>query len=169
MLHFSMKVEVDDASLLGLHVRIEIRGSLKKIGVGVKILSMFYLFTFSFNVLYVVWFLLSSPFFPLFFSSKNLNTFRISSSTVSSPTTDWDNWGSGSTDTGKERESSSRHQKRSSKKKSSSSGGSSSSKGAKESLLIDFAEEKGNASGDWKDSKWGKETTEEDPWDILNK
>ncbi|XP_034232196.1 ADP-ribosylation factor GTPase-activating protein 1 isoform X2 [Thrips palmi] len=94
---------------------------------------------------------------------------QISSSTVSSPTTEWDNWGSGGADTGKERESSSRHQKRSSKKKSSSSGGSSSSKGAKESLLIDFAEEKGSASGDWKDSKWGKETTEEDPWDILNK
>ncbi|XP_026292239.1 ADP-ribosylation factor GTPase-activating protein 1 isoform X2 [Frankliniella occidentalis] len=87
-----------------------------------------------------------------------------SSVSPSSPVSEWDNWGSGNNETVKERESSGRHHKRSSKKKSSSSSGASSSKGAKQSLLIDFAEEKNSASGDW-----GKEGTEEDPWDILNK
>ncbi|KAK3924709.1 ADP-ribosylation factor GTPase-activating protein 1 [Frankliniella fusca] len=86
-----------------------------------------------------------------------------SSVSPSSPASEWDSWGSSSNDVVKERESSSRHHKRSSKKKSSSPGTSSSSKGVKESLLIDFAEEKNNSSGDW-----GK-ATEEDPWDILNK
>ena len=86
-----------------------------------------------------------------------------SPTSTSSPTSEWDNWGSGNGDAGKEREGSSRSQKRSSKKKSvSSANASSSSKGAKESLLIDFAEEKNNGN------EWGK-GTEEDPWDILNK